>query len=327
MTTDWFIAIDLGGTQLRAALCTPDGTIHKRVRKKTRAKRGPEAVLERICQTAEQVWPEEGDVRAIGMSAPGPLDPFEGVVIGAPNLPGWDRVPVREILKQRFARPVYAGNDANLAALAEHRFGAGRGFDDMIYMTISTGIGGGIVLGGQLLLGHKGLAGEIGHMVVRPGGPLCGCGNRGCLEALASGTAIGHQARILASAGRAPDILAAAGGDPAQVNSKSVGQAAAEGDGVAIRLLRQAGRNIGIGIANLMHLFNPQRFVLGGGVTQTGDLIFKPIRRTVRRWAMSPLYWEDTEIVPAELGDDVCLLGALVLAVDGSREQGVGSKE
>jgi glucokinase len=314
MTSEWFIAVDLGGTQLRAALCTPDGTIHKRVREKTRAERGPDDVMARVCQAAEQVWPGEGPVRAIGMSAPGPLDPFEGVVIGAPNLPGWDRVPVRDILNERFDLPVLVGNDANLAALAEHRFGAGRGFDDMVYMTISTGIGGGIVLGGRLLLGHKGLAGEIGHMVVQRGGPLCGCGNRGCLEAVASGTAIGRQAQTLAISGRAEAILAVAGGDVARVNSESVGIAAAQGDKVALKLLRQAGRHVGVGIVNLMHLFNPQRFVLGGGVTQTGELLFKPIRRTVRRWAMSALYWQETEIVLAELGDDVCLLGALALA-------------
>jgi glucokinase len=213
-----------------------------------------------------------------------------------------------------FALPVFVGNDANLAALGEHRFGAARGFDDIIYMTISTGIGGGIIQSGQLLQGHKGLAGEIGHVAVQPGGPLCGCGNRGCLEALASGTAIGHQAQTLAVAGHAPAILAAAGGDTSQISSKSVGQAAAQGDEIAIKLLRQAGRYIGIGIANLMHLFNPQRFVLGGGVTQTGPLLFKPIRRTVRRWAMNPMYWEDTEIVPAGLGDDAGLLGALAFA-------------
>lgn len=314
MTTDWIIAIDLGGTQLRAALCTPDGTIHKSVKKKTRAKRGPEALLERICQTAQQVWPEEGEVRAIGMSAPGPLDPFKGVVLGAPNLPGWDHVPMRDILQERLGRPAFVGNDANLAALGEHRFGAGRGCDDMIYITISTGIGGGIILGGRLLLGHKGLAGEIGHVIIQPGGPLCNCGNRGCLEALASGTAIGHQARTLATAGRAPAILAAAGGDLDQISSKHVGQAAAEGDKVAIKLLRQAGVHIGIGVTNLMHLFNPQLFVLGGGVTQAGDLLFKPIRRTTRRWAMNPLFWKETDIVPAELGDDAGLLGALALA-------------
>ena len=313
MATDWIIAIDLGGTRLRAALCTPDGKIHESIKKKTRAKRGPEDLIARICQLAEQVWPQEGNVRAIGMSAPGPLDPFKGIIIGAPNLPGWSHVPMRDILQERFDLPVYVGNDANLGALGEHSFGAGVGFDDIIYMTISTGIGGGIVLGGKLLLGHKGLAGEIGHIVVQPGGPLCGCGNRGCLEALASGTAIGHQAQTLAISGRAPAILAAAGGDINQVSGASVGEAAAQGDKVAIKLLRQAGRYIGISIANLMHLFNPQRFVLGGGVTQTGDLLFKPIRRAVRRWAMNPLYWQDTEIVPAALGDDVALLGAVAL--------------
>jgi glucokinase len=313
MATDWFIAIDLGGTQLRAALCTPDGTIHQRVSRKTRAKRGLEAVLERICETAEQVWPEDGNVRAIGISAPGPLDPFKGIVLGAPNLPGWDRVPLRDIVSTRFNLPVFVGNDANLAALGEHRFGAGQGYDDMIYITISTGIGGGILVGGKLLLGYKGLAGEIGHIVLQPNGPQCGCGNRGCLEALASGTAIGRQALTLAAAGRAPAILAAAGGDLTQVSSKSVGEAAAQGDKVAIKLLRRAGNFIGIGIANLMHLFNPQCFVLGGGVTQAGDLLFKPIRRTARRRVQIPQYAEGTAIIPAALGDDVSLLGALTL--------------
>jgi len=322
MASDWIIAVDLGGTQLRAALCTPEGTIHQRVREKTRARQGPEAVLARIGQAIEQVWPQpdpttggagRGAVRAIGISAPGPLDPFEGIVLGAPNLPGWENLPLREVVSGRFGVPVHVGNDANVAALAEHRFGAGRGYDDMIYMTISTGIGGGIVLGGRLFLGHKGLAGEIGHTVLQPNGPQCSCGNRGCLEALASGTAIGHQARTLAASGRAPAILAAAQGEAAQVSARSVGLAAAQGDKVALRLLRQAGRHIGIAIANLMHLFNPQCFVLGGGVTQTGELLFKPIRRAARRNVQVPQYAEGVEIVPAALGEDVGLLGALAL--------------
>ena len=298
MGEDWIIAVDLGGTQLRAALCTPGGTITKRVRKKTRAKRGSKAVLERLCKTAEQVWPDKGRVLAIGISVPGALDRSKGVVVEAPNLAGWKNVPVSDAVSGHLHVPVCVGNDANLAALAEHRFGAGQGVDDMIYMTISTGIGGGIIVGGKLLLGHRGLAGEVGHMVMQPDGPLCGCGNRGCLEALASGTA----------------ILAAAGGDVAQVSCESVGSAAAQGDNVAVDLLRHAGQTIGIAIANLMHLFNPQRFVLGGGVTRTGELLFKPIRRAARRWAQNPRYVEQTEIVPAALGDDVSLLGALALA-------------
>ena len=316
MTNDRIITIDLGGTQLRAALCTPDGTVRKRIRTKTQAKRGPEAVLERVCQAAQEVWPKAGTVQAISMVAPGPLDPFNGVVIGAPNLPGWDHVHVRDVLTARFGLPIFVGNDANLAALGESRYGAGRGFDDLIYLTISTGIGGGIIIGGRLFVGAKGLAGEIGHVVVQPGGPLCGCGNRGCLEAVASGTAIGRQAQTLAGAGRAPAILAAAGGDVTQVSAESAGKAAAQGDKVARKLLSQAGRYIGIGIANLMHLFNPQRFVLGGGVSQTGELLFKPIRRTVRRWALIPQYYEGVDIVPAALGDDAGLLGALALALD-----------
>lgn len=313
--TDPIIGIDLGGTRLRAALCSPDGSLLKWVKKKTRAKGGPQVVMERVAQAIRQVWPDEGDVRAISMVAPGPLDPFEGVVIEAPNLPGWDHVPVRDILTQEFDRPVFVGNDANLAALAEHRFGAGRGFDDLIYLTISTGVGGGIILDGKLLLGSKGLAGEIGHMIVQPGGPLCGCGRRGCLEAIASGTAIGRAARILIDGGKGEVILEMAGGDRNAVDSQAVGLAAAAGDPTAIGLLADAGRHIGIAIASLMHLFNPQRFILGGGVSQVGDLLFEPVRATVRDWAMSPLYWQGVDIVPAALGDDVGLLGALALAL------------
>ncbi len=313
--TDSIIAVDLGGTRLRTALCSPDGTIQKRIEKKTKAQRGPQAVMERVIQTIHQVWPQQGTVQAISIVAPGPLDPFEGVVIEAPNLPDWDHVPVRDILTKAFSLPVFVGNDANLAALAEHRFGAGQGLDDLIYMTISTGVGGGIILGGKLLLGSKGLAGEIGHMIVQPGGPLCGCGNRGCLEAVASGTAIGREARVLVSGGKGESILQAAGGDREAVESRSVGQAAAKGDPLAIKLLADAGRNVGIAIASLMHLFNPQRFILGGGVSQAGDLLFEPVRESAREWAMSPLYWQGVDILPAALGDDVGLLGALALAL------------
>ena len=314
MGDDWFIAVDLGGTQLRTALCTPDGTITKRVRKKTCPKQGTQAVLERVCSAVEQVWPDEGRMLAIGVSVPGALDRKRGVVVKAPNLANWVNVPVRDFMRERLQAPVYVGNDANLAALAEHRFGAGRGVDDMIYITISTGIGGGIVAGGQLLVGHRGLAGEVGHVVLQPDGPLCACGNRGCLEALASGTAIGRQARTLVASGRAPAILAAAGGDVTQVSSESVGIAAAQGDKVVVDLLAQAGRTIGIAIANLMHILNPRMFVLGGGVTRAGQLLFEPIRSAAQRWAQNPQYVKDTEIVAAALGDDVGLLGALALA-------------
>jgi len=192
---DPIIGIDLGGTQLRAALCSPDGTLLRCIKKKTRAKGGPQVVMDRVAKAIRQVWPNEGDVQAISMVAPGPLDPFEGVVIEAPNLPGWDNVPVRDILAQEFDRPIFVGNDANLAALAEHRFGAGRGFDNLIYLTISTGVGGGIILDGKLLLGSKGLAGEIGHMILDPDGPICACGNHGCLEAYAGSTALLRRAR------------------------------------------------------------------------------------------------------------------------------------
>jgi glucokinase len=315
MTTDRIVAIDLGGTQLRVALCEPDGTVHERVEVETRAQEGREAVLARILGTTEQLMPAEGQVQAIGVSSPGPLDPFEGVVFQPPNLPGWDRVPLRDIIQSHFEIPTFLGNDANLAALAELRFGAGRDVRDMIYMTISTGIGGGVILDGKLFVGHAGLAGEIGHITMDPDGPYCTCGSRGCLEALASGSAIGHQARILARGGDAPHLLELVHGDVERITSHTVGQAAEQGDKTALRLVDQAARYIAIAIANLMHLFNPQRFILGGGVTGMGDLLFEPIRREVPYWTMAPRFHENVPIVPAELGGDVGLLGAVALVV------------
>jgi glucokinase len=320
MTTDHIMAIDLGGTQLRVALCEPDGTVRERVEVETRAKEGRDAVLARILDTMEQLMPAEGRVQAIGVSSPGPLDPFEGVVFQPPNLPGWDRVPLRDIIQSHFEIPTSLGNDANLAALAEHRFGAGRDVRDMIYMTISTGIGGGIILDGELFVGHAGLAGEIGHMTMDPDGPYCSCGSRGCLEALASGSAISHQARILARGGDASQMMELVDGDVERITSHTVGQAAAQGDPVGLRLVNQAARYIAIAIANLMHLFNPQRLVLGGGVTKMGDLLFEPIRREIPYWTMASRFHENVPIVRAELGGDVGLLGAVALAVaEGAR--------
>jgi len=171
-----YIAVDLGGTNIRAARGTADGRILARASHRTLAAEGEAAVIQRIVQAIREVWPEDGNARAIGISAPGPLDPWKGVIIYAPNLPGWRDVPLRDDIMREFHVPTRLGNDANLAALAEYRFGAGRGYDDMIYLTLSTGIGGGVICGGRLLLGAKGFAAELGHMSVDLNGPRCNCG-------------------------------------------------------------------------------------------------------------------------------------------------------
>ncbi len=313
-----YIAVDLGGTQIRAARCQPDGTIEARFQTLTLAHEGPAAVIQRIQQAIAAVWPAEG-ILAIGITAPGPLDPWQGIVLAGPNLPGWDRVPLRDILVQRFSVPTHLGNDANLAALAEWHFGAGRGHDDLVYLTISTGIGGGVIIGGRLLLGAHGLAAELGHISIQLDGPRCNCGNYGCLEKLAAGPAIAEQAAAQLAAGRPSAITQLANGRLDNVTAEIVGQAAAAGDELACELLARAGFAIGVGIVNLLHAFNPSIVILGGGVTQTGPLLFEPIRRVVTERVMRPEYV--VPIVPAVLGGDVGLLGALALALDATPTQ------
>ncbi len=310
---DTCIAVDLGGTQIRAARCRPDGTIEARTQTLTLAQEGLEPVLRRIQASIAEVWPSEG-VRAIGIAAPGPLDPWKGIVVSAPNLPGWDHVPLRDILAGWFNVPVHLGNDANLAALAEWRFGAGRGYQDLIYLTISTGIGGGVIIGGRLLLGAHGLAAELGHLSVQPDGPRCNCGNYGCLEKLAAGPAIAARAVAQIIEGRSSAITGLVNGHLGEVTAATVGQAASGGDALAREVLAYAGFLIGVGIVNLLHAFNPALVILGGGVTQTGELLLEPIRRVVAERVMRPEYL--VPVVPAVLGGDVGLLGALALALE-----------
>ncbi len=314
--TKRYVVIDLGGTQIRTALATAPNHLHRTIRMETLADQGPDAVLRRIEEASRQVAGDAwSSVEAIGIIAPGPLDPWRGVILEAPNLPGWEDLPLKDRLSSSLGRPVVVGNDANLAALAEQRFGAGQGKPHTIYITVSTGIGGGVIIDGQLLLGARGLAAEVGHMTLEANGPPCTCGNMGCLEALASGPAIARDARAAITAGRESSLLALAGNDPRRITARLVGKAAAAGDSLAIELFQRAGFYIGLGIVNLMNLFNPAIIVIGGGVSQVGDLIFEPIHQTVQARA-GHFYWEDCPIVPAALGDDVGLLGALAMVAD-----------
>jgi glucokinase len=238
------------------------------------------------------------------------------VIHWAPNLPGWRDVPLADQLGKALGRPVFLGNDGNLAALAEQRCGAGQGQADLVYITVSTGIGGGIVSDGQLIFGQRGLGGEVGHMTVEASGPSCNCGNVGCLEALASGMAIARQARELVTAGARTRIADLVNGDLERVEAKVVHEAARQGDVVAVDLFRRAGMYLGIGIVNLMYLFNPGIVVIGGGVSKAGDLLFVPMLATIRQ-RIHEIYWQDCPIVRAALGDDVCLMGAALLAMEG----------
>ncbi len=312
----FIIAIDLGGTNLRVATVSFGGRIMQRVSIPTRAMDGVDAVIKRMTdKVIEMVGADKiRQAAALAVGAPGPTDPWAGVIISPPNLPQWVRVPLKQILEDRLQIKTFLGNDANVAALGEHRFGAGKGTMHMIYMTVSTGIGGGIIVDGKLLLGKNGGAGEIGHMTIDKDGPLCACGNIGCLEAIASGTAIATQTIRCLRSGERSSIRDEVGGDLSRVTAQVVVEEAMKGDQLAMEIMHGAATAIGIGVVNLVNLFDPEKVIIGGGVSNAGPLLFDPVRRIVKDRAMD-IAWQGLEIVPTALGDDVGLVGAAALAL------------
>ncbi|MCU0500278.1 MAG: ROK family protein [Anaerolineae bacterium] len=311
----YILAVDLGGTQIRAALCDPSGQVFKRAARSTKAQEGLEAVLARINLTIEEA--AEGiakeSIAGIGIGAPGPLDPMTGTILAAPNLPGWINVPLRNLVSARFGVRTFLGNDANLAGLAEAIYGAARGVSDVVYLTVSTGIGSGIIVNGRLLLGARGLAAEAGHTIIDPNGPQCSCGNNGCIESFAAGPAITRDVVARLKAGKSSKLTKLCGGDLSKVDTRLINDAAQAGDKLAVNAFQRAGSYLGLGIVNLLHMFNPRMVVLGGSVTKAGPLLFDPMWEMIRARAMPP-YLEGLAIVPAALSDDVGLLGALALA-------------
>lgn len=314
MGSSHFIAIDLGGTQIRAARYAESGEMEARVARATLAHEGFDAVFSRITTTVRDVWPSQGAVTAVGLGAPGPLNFRRGVLRFAPNLPGWVNVPLRTLLTDELGVPAFVGNDADVAALAEHRFGAGKGVSHMVYITISTGIGGGMIFSNRLFTGGQGLGGEVGHMAVDPNGPKCSCGNVGCLEVMASGTAIARRARERLAAGEASLLAEQVGGDLSRITAREVNEAGQMGDDLAISVFREAGTYMGSALVSLMYLLNPELFVLGGSVTLAGDLLMAPIQEVVAARAPQA-YREQTRIARAELGGDVGLWGAFALCL------------
>lgn len=302
------IACDIGGTQIRVATFDAlSGEMIQQKRIPTQA--AGETAVDRLAGLIAELWPATGNVRAIGAAAPGFVDPEMGIVYVTPNIPGWDGLPLRQILEDRFDVPVFLGNDANLAALGEWRFGAGQGYHHVLYLTISTGIGGGIVSNDRLLQGARGLAGEFGHVTVEPDGPMCGCGKRGHLEAMASGTGIARYIAEKLAAGATSAYLS-----NAHPSAKEISQAAAQGDPLSLEAIQRAGTYIGHALADFLHLFNPSIVILGGGVSRSGEMLFQPIRAALSERVISPEYVRDLQIVGARLGDDCGLMGALALA-------------
>jgi len=310
--------MDLGGTNIRAVVGDAKGKFLSHVRIPTRATEGRDAVLARMKECAREALTESRQsweaIAAIGLAAPGPLDHDKGIIYDPPNLPGWKEVPLKQLFEDEFRKPTFVGNDANLGAVAERRFGQGKGLDHLIYVTVSTGIGGGIIAHGRLLLGVGGTAAEVGHTVVDMHGPRCPCGNSGCAEAIAAGPAIARAA-IRGLQEGAASSLHTAKPDPRELTAADVVAAAKAGDAFAQQVIRQAGTAVGVLVVNLINLFNPQMIVIGGGVTNAGDLLFTPIHEQVRARALrAPA--EQVKVVPSHLGDDVVLYGALAWALE-----------
>ncbi len=307
---EYYIASDVGGTQLRAA-CYPANDIKPVKIRRVNTKDSQLPVLERLADLIASVWPEDGKVRALGVAAPGPLDPYQGMILEAPNIPEWVNVPLRQYLQDRFQLCTHIGNDANLAAFGEWKFGAGKGHHHLVYLTVSTGIGGGVILNDQILLGNRGLAAELGHITVLPDGPICSCGQRGHLEALSSGTAIAHWMADQIRNGYSSTFLSSP-----QPTSLEIALAARQGDQLAIEAFNRAGTFLGRAVADFLHIFNPTVVIIGGGVSKSGSLLFDPMHKAIKAHVLSDHYLENVILTTASLGDDAGLLGALALAIE-----------
>jgi glucokinase len=307
------VGVDLGGTKIAAGVVDGEGRVLEQVRVPTPASTA-QAVESGICDAVTELTARY-QVSAVGLAVAGFVDEARSTLRFAPNLPMADR-PLRQVISGRIGLPVVVENDANAAAWGEHRFGGGRGAGDVVMITVGTGLGGGIVLGGRLFRGAFGAAGELGHVRMVPGGLLCGCGNHGCWEQYASGRALVREARALART--SPEITARllelAGGDAEAIGGRMVTRAAAEGDVGARGLLAGLGRWLGEGIADLANVLDPAVVVIGGGVSEAGELLLGPAREAFEAKLSASAYRPHLAIVAAELGNGAGLVGAADLA-------------
>ena len=297
----WVIGIDLGGSKIALGLVSPGDEIVSRRRIDTDADDGVEKVTERIAAQVASLkrdLPGAATITGVGIGTPGPVDPVSGDLHTLVNLPGISNTPFRRILQEKLGLPVKLDHDAKVAALGEFHFGAGRGRDSMIYIVIGTGVGAAIIYGGRLIYGESNTAGESGHMTVDPNGRLCHCGSRGCLEAYTSGPALAKH-------------YAAASGEA--VSGAEVTQRALEGDAVAVRTLKEAGRALGIAIASIAMTVNIEQFVIGGSVAGAGDLLLDPARESLKGYSFEAVAAK-VRVTASSLGEDAALLGAAFMA-------------
>jgi glucokinase len=308
------IGVDLGGTKLLAGVVDEQLEVHDREHRLVEGM-SEAALVEAIVESATTLLERHPDVRAIGFGIPCLIDQRNGHAVMCVNLPLGD-IPFRDVMSERLGLPVVIDNDANCATLVEQRFGAARGADYVVGLTIGTGIGGGLIIDGKLFRGHAGSGAELGHMVIDENGPRCqgNCPNHGCLESVASGTAIGREGKVAAEEDSDSDLARAAVAGQ-EITGELVTQLALGGDEVSRMVLGHIGRQLGIGFANFVNIFNPEVIVVGGGAMAAGDLLLDPAREEMRARGLRPNR-EQVRVVPARFGPDAGMLGAGVLALD-----------
>jgi len=318
------IGIDLGGSKILTGVVDSRGKILVSEERATPARKSARAVIRAILDSVHDVLGSGpigiSKVAAVGIGAAGISNPETGVVFASPHLPRWRDVPLRDILQQELGKKVFLMNDANAAALGEFYFGVARGARDFIYITLSTGIGGGIVVGGRLYTGTIGCAGEVGHMTIDDDGPVCYCGNKGCWEALASGTALAEEARRRIKEGAATSMLRYTGGCVEKVTTQIIHKAAQGGDALAQELIGRTGYYIGVGLANLINIFNPELIVIGGGLSNIGDILLQPAFEVAKHRAYKEAF-QAVRFASAELGRNSGMLGAAAYALQKTRKR------
>ena len=314
---DLTLALDVGGTKLAAGVVTGDGSVHAFLTAPALRHEGPRSMIDRLVQLGRRAVSDSGvtweRIPAIGIACGGPLDPASGVILSPPNLPGWDEIPLAAMIREALGRPAVVDNDATAAAIAEWWYGAGRGgtVRDLVYLTISTGVGGGLILDGRPYRGSAGNAGELGHLTVEWQGRQCGCGRRGCLEAYASGTNIAARAVEALASSDEPSALRGL----EAVTARDVSEAAAAGDALAVRVWDETTGILASAVASVLDVFNPQLVVLGGGVTRAGEQLLGPVRDGALAAAMGPAAGS-ARVVGAELGDSLAVLAAAAIAFE-----------
>ena len=312
MNKNCVVGIDLGGTKISGALADLNGEVLSQFTVPTNAVEGEKAVLDRIIHVIDTVIKEANkkvvNVKAIGIGSPGPLDSKKGIILTTPNLP-FENFNLVQPIEDKFNVPTYLDNDANVAAIGEFMLGEGKGTENMVYVTVSTGIGGGAILNGKIYRGHSSNALEIGHTTIIENGPRCNCGNYGCAEVLASGTAIGRQAKEAAASDRETSLK-----NYENVTSYEVFKEAEKGDKVSIEILDKSLNYLGICIANIVNTFDPEVVVIGGGVSKGGQIVFDKVAEVVNKRCFKAMA-ESCRIVPAGLGTDAGVLGAVSLAI------------